>query len=328
MKKLFAIIMVVAMMASLSSVVFAAEGTGPSPLVAYDFRDSKLADTTGNHADIVLDEEYEGRPEEERKNGNSASAVATEDGIDIWNGYFRLPENLFSDLSVNDISGLTYSITFTKHAGWWGNEWSENLFNFSTDWHADVVEGDDNNPDRSVAFYTSFNGNVGTARRPYSSTGNYMDGTLGIPFDEEHTVTVTYDIASDTAIIYLDGARVHSSADTEWEVLCDPLTAEDIHNFKANAVGFPAGGNWGMWAFMCVKDVTVYAQPLTDGQVASLVADGWEAVAGGATSEPPAQSGNNNNEDPGKAPETGFATIALAVAAIGSGAYVVSKKRH
>ncbi len=39
-------------------------------------------------------------------------------------------------------------------------------------------------------------------------------------------------------------------------------------------------------------------------------------------------TGEGGNQNPTSAPQTGFATIALAVAALASGAYVVSKKRH
>lgn len=337
MKKFLAIIMAVAMIASLSSVLFAADEKGPSPIAAYDFTGKKLADTTGKQADIILDEEplnedgSEVRTDDERKAGHSGRATATDDGINMMNGFFKLPEDMFS--KAENINGLTVSITYTKNSDYgWGGTWSEHLIAFSDTWMNEELKNEDgsmNYDDRANSFFVTRNGNVATSKTPYSADGSWIDGSLGEDYAKDGTfatVTVTFDLKNNVAYMYLDGELVKTSEESDWEKKA-VLTADLIKSFKYGAVGIPVGGDWGMWGFFTVKDLTVYADTLTAEQVKTLATSGWQAVASGAT--PPATEGNKPSEgDKPTAPQTGFATVALAVAAIGSGAYIVSKKRH
>ncbi len=48
----------------------------------------------------------------------------------------------------------------------------------------------------------------------------------------------------------------------------------------------------------------------------------------GSTTTPDTGSGNQPSQQPDDAPQTGVATFAFAAAALGAGAYIVSKKRH
>ncbi len=329
MKKVITLIMVVAMVATMASVVFAADVAKVDPLAAYDFTGGKLADQTGKQAAIVLDDEpldadgKEVRTDDERKSleSHSARATAGENGITMLNGFFKLPENMFSKAS--EVTGITVSLTYTKEADYgWGSTWSEHLFAFSDKWITDELKDGDtmNYADRADSFFATRNGNVATSKTPYGADGSWMDGTLGEDYAKDGAfvnVTVTYDPATNVACIYKDGELVKSSADNA-DVKA-VLTVDMIKNFKYGVVGLPIGGDWGMWSFMTVKDLTVYSSALNADQVKVLATNGWKSLSmGGAT------SGNGN----GGASQTGVATVALAIAAITSGAYVVSKKRH
>ncbi len=364
MKKILALIMAAAMMATMASVVFAADEV-LQPLAAYDFTGKKLADTTGKQADIVIDEESDSRTDAERLAGHSGRATATDNGIEMMNGFFKLPEDMFS--KAEKINGITVSITYTKNSDYgWGSTWSEHLFAFSDKWiteelwakneagefvNADgkvIIEKDGKwvlkddetvesakfiSPDRGDSFFTTRNGNVATSKTPYGGDGSWIDGSLGEDYAKEGTfatVTVTFDFSTKVASIYLDGELKKTSEESDWEKKA-VLTADIVKNFKYGVVGLPVGGDWGMWSFMTVKDFTVYADTLTADQVKTLATKGWQSVTVSA-SNPPATgapaTGGSGDQNPTGAPKTGVATIALAVVAIGSGAYIVSKKRH
>ncbi len=347
MKKILALIMVVAMVATLASVVFAADAKGPSPVAAYDFTGKKLADTTGNNPDVTIDENFATEADEATlwPNDTTDAGVvnyvkATDDGLRIVNAFVRVPE-IFKNVDEKDITGLTVSITLNKMPDKWaGNEWSENIFSFASEWKDSVV-GDDSgdSPDRAAAsFYCSDNGNVGTARRPYSGQGNWLDGSLNgkLKGDENafHNVTVTLDFATNVASMYFDGELTTDTTKVDWEVKCK-LTAAEVKTFVANAIGYHTGGNWGNWGFFTVADYTVYSSALNADQVKTLATDGWKALATPAdtpttdapTTDAPA-TGDSGNQNPTGAPKTGVATIALAIVAMGSGAFIVTKKRH
>ncbi len=338
MKKFLAIIMVVAMMASLATVAFAEDA--PKPVASYDFTGGKMKDTTGNNADLTIEEDFskvaaENAEETLWPNVTDDSGVtnyvkATDKGLVIANAYVKLPA-IFEKVDESSITGLTVSMTLNKMPDKWSqNEWSENLFSFASAWTSNEGTSDDNDPKRAEAsFYCSDNGNVGTARIPYQGQGNWLDGSLNglLKGDENkyHNVTVTYDIASNKAVMYFDGEMQKESG--EWETKCS-LTAAQIKTLTANALGFHTGGNWGNWGFYTVANFSVYTSSLTADQV-KTVATTAIGTLNDAPATPPATEGNKPGEGGNPpAPQTGFATVALAVAAIGSGAYIVSKKRH
>lgn len=267
------------------------------PVAAYNFANKKLEDETGKQAAVVLDEEFEGREDPERLAGNSGRAEATDEGISLMNGFFKLPGNLFDKVAKEDITGLTVSITYKKNSDYgWGGTWSEHLFAFSDKWITNELKNEDdtmNYADRANSFFTTRNGNVATSKTPYSSEGNWMDGSLGEDYakDAFATITVTVDLATNKASIYMDGKLLKTSDDYDWEVKAT-LTADDIKNFAYAAVGLPVGGDWGMWGFMTVKDLTVYTEALNADQVAVLAVDGWKALQKGA--EVPNLPGDDN----------------------------------
>ena len=78
---------------------------------------------------------------------------------------------------------------------------------------------------------------------------------------------------------------------------------------------------------LVIDEIVVYKEALSADEVAGAF-DVKGAPSAGDNAGDTTEGGNTNEETGGKAPQTGFATIALAVAAIGSGAYIVSKKRH
>ncbi len=244
------------------------------PLAAYDFQQG-LEDLTGKHDDIVLDAEH------------SLNAELKDGGIDFTEGYFLLPDDLFTDVPEDEIEGFTYSMTLTTHqAADEGGKWSRVLFAFSSDNIPEPVgedSGDD--PNRAAAsFYASWSGNVGTARRPYSGQGNWLDGCMWwvLHWEQRHVYTLTYDVETNTVKIYVDGnLQADSSAPKNWETLAS-LTAADIKSFKVNSVGKSFGGNWAeRLASMLVEDVTVYSKPLSEDQIKLLNAGGYEALLDG-----------------------------------------------
>ncbi len=332
MKKFLAVVMVVAMMASFATVAFAEEAQGPSPLASYDFT-KDLKDHSGNNiGDVVLDDEpmkpdendpskeVEARSDAERLAGHSGRATLGEKGITMKNGFFKLPEDMFAK-AAGDITGLTVSITYTKEADYgWGSTWSEHLFAFSDQWMTEELKNDDgtmNYDGRANSFFATRNGNVATSKTPYGTDGSWMDGTLGEGYGNDGkfaNVTVTFDFATNVASIYLDGELKKTSEDNA-EVKA-VLTADIVKSFKYAVVGLPVGGDWGMWSFMTVANLNVYTSALTADQVKTVATNGI-----GTLNDAPATP-------PTPAPATGFATVAIALAAVGSGAYVVSKKRH
>ena len=178
---------------------------------------------------------------------------------------------------------------------------------------------------------------------------------------------VTIVVSDGEGTLYYDGVAVANTNDdafqTTWATvvddpselsLPDPTTAEDCAVYlSANA--------WGDGhANASYDELSIYNRALTADEVAALYAAGGDAsaaadglvgyykfegnlnneVEGGVAgvlsaanvNDPaPADESTETPDDgkqPDEAPETGFATIALAIAAIGSGAYVVSKKKH
>ena len=103
---------------------------------------------------------------------------------------------------------------------------------------------------------------------------------------------------------------------------------------------FIGGGPNGHQYKGLMDELRIYNRALSADDVAALMAytGKTEGDDPGETTTPPTDDGNtdngntdNGNADSGKeptAPQTGFATIAIAIAAIGSGAYVFTKKRH
>ena len=286
-------------------------GNGPKPIAAYDLRsglsNSKEATGRDDLADIILDPESDQRTDADRLASTSHSGRANyNDGIEMWNGFFSLPDNVFSGIDASQVDGITVSFKMYNITGWWVGEgwyadWARILFSFSEkDVYADKENTDAIEPptDRVAAsFFMTRNGNVGTAPYQYGNTGDneyekaWLDGVLGgFPYETEHTVTVTYDVASNTATAYLDGWLAGVSTNAAWTPGAS-LTAEQIHSFTSFMFGRPNAGNFGNWGLANYKDVTIYSTALTMSQVKALVSadtiqEGWAAVENNVESEP------------------------------------------
>ncbi len=116
-------------------------------------------------------------------------------------------------------------------------------------------------------------------------------------------------------IVYADGTEVANVPQTEgFDLSLAGCIGENPH--------FQIGkANWenGEYAEgVTLSELVVYNTALTAEEAAAITYEADEASAPATT---PSQGG-----DKPTAPQTGFATIALAIAAIGSGAYIVSKK--
>lgn len=279
------------------------------PLAAYDFTVDLKDHSANKQADVVLDDEPkneeggEARSDKDRLAAGSHSGRASlkEGGIYIENGFFSLPSDLMSKVDEKDITGLTISFTLTTtkvpwvdyndpklNDNWWYNgDWARMLYSFSA---KDVYVGKDGTGElpeaerEPASFILSANGNVGTAVHQYNSSGAWMDGSLGErvkrDYDVKHTVTVTYDTASNEAVIYFDGAKLNSSKNSSWTVGAS-LTPAQIKSFTSFIFGRPNAGQNGAWNFGTYESVTLYTSALSAEQVGVLYEGGYKALLDG-----------------------------------------------
>ncbi len=165
------------------------------------------------------------------------------------------------------------------------------LFSFA---ERDYFEGRNNTDslpeaERSdTSIHMTYHGCIGSGRHPYYEAeggGNWVDGALDawdhestiLKFNEEHTVTVTYDAASNGLVLYIDGSMAQYSLDASWKVLAD-LSPEDIHNLTSLIIGRSNDGFSGHWGFGTYSDLVIYPTALNNREVSVLVNEGWEAV--------------------------------------------------
>ena len=124
-----------------------------------------------------------------------------------------------------------------------------------------------------------------------------------ITVSSEELTEIRVDYSTNVLTTYLNGEKV---ADTTIADYCDIAHTITTGDRKAPVLQI-GKANWGSGE---------YSNGLTIDELTITV------TYGEGTTDAPATG------DTEKAPSTGFATIALAIAAIGSGAYVVSKKQH
>ena len=172
----------------------------------------------------------------------------------------------------------------------------------------------------------------------------FEDGTIktsnevndGVKFDLKlgTSFTVSIKVVSVEAYVFASpivwiGGTDQPGGDENWIGLW--------HDFADN--GIAAGSNDAAGARVGVAGAQEGGIASTDNLFVTLVVDNgvgtlyYNGETVGTTAEGAAMPnpyGAAASADEGKteAPQTGFATVALAIAAIGSGAYVVSKKRH
>ena len=145
--------------------------------------------------------------------------------------------------------------------------------------------------------------NVEQAARPAA-------GSAPIPQNEWIDVAAVYD--TDKTLIYVNGELVAETPNTEGYDLSLPSILGNNSTFYIGYATWESGEYFNG----SLDEYIVYDYALTADQVAALAAEGV-----------PAGDAGDGDDSGGGAPQTGFATVALAVAAIASGAYIVSKKR-
>ncbi len=301
-KKFLALVLTAATIFSLSAVaassVFgadAATSTGKTPIAAFDFK-KDLNDHSGRTdvGPVVIDEEPDGRSDPERLASTSHSGRAEwieGTGIKVANGFFKLPENIFSGTDVSKIDGFTVSFTLTKENNPY-NIQQETLFSFAEkDYFADKANTDGlplgQRSDASV--HMIYHGCIGSGEHPFfnsDGSGCWIDGALDgwghespiLTYGTPHNVTVTYNTESNVLVLYVDGIFVQTSLNSDWEVLAD-LSNEDIHNLTSLVMGRCNDGFQGWWGFGTYSDVTIYSTALNAQEVSALVNGGCEAVA-------------------------------------------------
>ena len=216
-----------------------------TPFASFDFTNSNLKEANGNGEVTGIE------------NGE-----ATADGLKLTNGHATLPNTLFNSYSGD---GLTVQVKYQKHTSdWTDNEWSEPLFNFSTANDAGEAPSDVDGKRSSKSIYCSYNGNIGTGTNLYGPSGAWLDGSFGgdLGKDTWHTVTVTYDVATNTVTDYIDGVKKKSATSDKAS-----LSADDIKKFTYNAIGYHTDGGWSMWSFCTIANMSLYDTALSEAQV-------------------------------------------------------------
>ena len=147
------------------------------------------------------------------------------------------------------------------------------------------------------------------------ATGTRLTLDTGVAFgvDAYYTLVVSEGIAT----VYVDGVLVGATNtngyEPSYEGRKENLTSLLPNPWEAEDCAIYVGVNcWDAAADCTYDNISVYNKAISADEVAALYAAGGDPTVGGEGEAP--------------APQTGFATIALAVVAIASGAYIVSKK--
>ena len=295
MKKILALVMTVVMVACLASVIFADE---KSPLLAhYTFNDG-------------LDKglSIEGA---EKDNLVVKDGVATHGGGDAW---------LKSDVSIKGLSEITVAMklkNLTNKDG--GGQW---IYDFTSQ------ESHSNGEHYFGLFWKN-----GKIIAEVHSGGRPADSGISVELADKAdgftdlVVTFTKD---KVLTVYADGKAIGTTT-----------ISEDGYDLATTVGDAPvlqfAKHNWGGTNYasgLVFDEIAIYSSALTAEQVPNAFDPSKITSAG--TSETPSTSETTNTPSSGatsgnvdgEASQTGVATVALAIAAITSGAYVVSKKRH
>ena len=294
MKRISTLIMAVVMVVSLSSVVFA------------------KYDTKGAIAHYTFD------------NGADKGLTVKGDNVKFADGKAEFGEASWieSDVNLKDLTEITVALKIKGPAV--GTEKSAWAFEITSEAQhaADTTDGSSKSEHYLGAFfnqgskceYIDANAHANTdGDRPQATWVKQTDG-------EFMEYVLTYSNADHTLRVYVNGEqgdpdnmnRVLSNKEGAKFDLADMLGKNPLLKFgKAN---WGKDGEFGVG--IVLDEVAVYNYALSADQVKTAFNVG-EIVT-------PATSGNGN----GGASQTGVATVALAIAAISSGAYVVSKKRH
>lgn len=288
MKKVLALIMVAAMIACFAVVTSAA---APSDYIAYFSFDDAESGLAGGQAkaELIGSGAQFADGAITLKDGATYLKVTKKDGTPLLTGVQTLTI-AFKAYVEGAPTWPFYVIPDTLPSG----------TEFQT-WPKEIYIGCLLNNNVTIERYN----NVEQAARPAA-------GSAPITQNEWINVAAVFD--TDKTLIYVNGELVAETPNTEGYDLSLPSILGNNSTFY---IGY-ATWQSGEYYVGSLDEFVVYDYALTAEQIAALAADGVPAGDNG---------GDIGDNGGGGAPQTGFATVALAVAAVASGAYIVSKKR-
>lgn len=325
MKKFLALIMVVAMVVSLSSVVFA-KYDEKGAIAHYTF--------DGNAADKGLTVKGD--------NMKFADGKA-EFGEKSW---------LESDVNLNGLTEITVAVKlkvptdFTRDPAYPDKVASRWIFEITSQaqhfYHANE-KGHEGEGEHYLAAY--FNGQSdwidaqahggadegkGYNGRPGHANAELAKLIENFNKDEYLDMVVVY-TANSHLKLYVNGTLALDD-EVKTDNVKDSYALTDI--IGSNPTLKLGKANWddGEYAnTLSIDDVVIYNYALNDEEVKDAFT--VEKIVAPSADDPTPDTGSTGTGTGGQggqggAPATGFATVAIALVAVGSGAYIVSKKRH
>ncbi len=247
---------------------------------------------------------------------NGKDEGLTENGSNFTyaNGAVTLGAESYLTADASALKGLTAMTiamkvkgpaTDTKKAAWVYEISSEEKHAYPTEHYLGMYYDNKDNPGKfSAQRYSNPNGRPTDANKMDYNPDVFMSIVVVYPDDG-------------SIIVYADGKEVANVPQSEnFDLSLAGCIGENPH--------FQIGkANWDNGEYaegVTLSELVVYNTALTAEEAAAVT------YADDPTT--PAQGGSGAGGAGGGAPATGFATVAIAIAAVGSGAYVVSKKRH
>ncbi len=258
MKKILALVMVVAMFACFATVANAAAPEGQIAYYTFDAADEAGLTVNGENATYA--------------DGTVTLGDAT---------------YLTADVDLTGVTAMTIALkvkTTDNDANWGFEITSEEAHTYPAEHYIGCLLNDN----VTIERYNNPNGRPASAAAPIT-VGEWIEVVAVLPEDG-------------SIVLYVNGEEVANVPQTEGFDLNIAGCIGETPEFKIGKA------NWGAGEFAAgttFDTVVVYNTALSADEVATA----FEAPAA--------------EED---APQTGFATVALAIVAIGSGAYIVSKK--
>ena len=290
MRKILAIVMVAAMFAALAVTASAANTDG---LVGfYKFEGNFDNEVEGGAAGEAVGNKF-GAPAGDAAfaDGKFQTVNGTNDGAKFALG---LEGDFTVSFYVSTEASLASPLVWVGGTNQGPENWIGVWWDPGADWNMD---------DAKITMSSNDPDNNRITVNPSAALTNPTDAYITITVaDGVGSIYVNGKLAGATNTDGAHHAWAGGEADTETN-MPNPWEAEDCAiYFGVNA--------WDASANASYDNLAVYSRALSADEVSALYAAGGDPTAEGEA----------------QAPQTGFATIALAVVALGSGAYVVSKK--